>query len=152
MILVSACLLGIPCRYDGGSNPVPALQEMAARGRALPCCPEVLGGLGVPHPPAEIVGGGGEDVLEGRARVVNVEGQDVTEKFLQGAQAALRLALRWGIRQAVLKSHSPSCGSRHIYDGTFCGRLREGQGVTAALLRREGIEVWSEEGWKVAPP
>lgn len=125
-----------------------ALQEMAAQGQALPCCPEVLGGLGVPHPPAEIVGGDGEDVLEGRARVVNLQGQDVTEEFLRGAQAALRLTRCWGIKRAVLKSHSPSCGTHHIYDGTFCGRLREGQGVTAALLRREGIEVWSEEDWK----
>lgn len=148
MILVSACLLGLPCRYDGRAAPVPTLQEMAARGLALPCCPEALGGLGVPHPPAEIVGGDGEDVLEGRARVVTLQGRDVTGEFLQGAQAALRLAQRWGVKRAILKSYSPSCGTRHIYDGTFGGRVREGQGVTAALLRREGIEVWNEEWWK----
>ena len=148
MILVSACLLGVPCRYDGRSCPEPALVELAARGKALPCCPEVLGGLGVPHPPAEIVGGDGEDVLEGRARVLNIRGQDATAKYLRGAQAALRLARCWGIRRAILKSHSPSCATCRIYDGTFTGRLREGQGVTAALLRREGLELWSGEQWK----
>jgi len=148
MILVSACLLGLSCRYDGRAWPEPALQEPVVRGKALRCCPEVLGGLGVPRAPAEIVGGNGEDVLEGQARVVNVQGQDVTREFLRGAQAALRLARRWGIKRAILKSHSPPCGTRHIYDGTFCGQLREGRGVTAALLRREGIEVWNEEEWK----
>ncbi len=148
MILVSACLLGLPCQYDGQFCPQPALQELAARGEVLPCCPEVLGGLGVPRPPAEIVRGDGEDVLEGRARVINAQGQDVTWEFLRGAQATLRLAHRWGIKRAILKSHSPSCSSRYIYDGTFRGRLREGQGVTAALLQREGMEVCSEEEWK----
>jgi len=124
------------------------LQELAAKGKALPCCPEVLGGLALPHPPAEIVGGDGEDVLQGRARVLNASGQDVTQEFLQGAHGALRLVRYWGIRRAILKSHSPSCATCRIYDGTFSGRLRKGQGVTAALLRREGLELCSEEDWK----
>ncbi len=146
-LLVSACLVGIPCRYDGGSWPIPRLQALAAKGRVLPLCPEVLGGLPTPRPPAEIQGGDGDDVLEGRARVVNVEGRDVTAEFLAGAREALRLARRWGIKRAVLKSCSPSCGVGKIYDGSFSGRLRDGYGVTAALLRREGIALSSEEGY-----
>jgi len=143
--LVSACLVGIPCRYDGGSCPHDQLQALAARGRVLPLCPEVLGGLPTPRPPAEIQGGDGGDVLEGRARVVNIEGKDVTAEFLAGAQEALRIAQRWGIKEAVLKTRSPSCGVGQIYDGSFSGRLKEGEGVTAALLRREGIIVKSGE-------
>lgn len=148
VILVSACLVGVPCRYDGRSCPECTLQDLAARGEVLLCCPEVLGGLASPHPPTEIVGGEGEDVLQGRARVLDATGQDVTEQFLRGAQGALHLARRWGIRRAILRSHSPSCATRMIYDGTFTGTLREGQGVTAALLRREGLELWSEGDWK----
>ena len=99
----------------------------------------------MPRPPAEIVGGDGEDVLEGRARVITIDGQDVTEAYLRGAEVALAVARRLGIRKAILKSHSPSCGCRLIYDGTHSGRLVPGRGVTAALLRQEGIEVVSEE-------
>jgi len=147
LILVSACLLGIPCRYDGGSSPVPQLQKLATLGRAVPICPEVAGGLPTPRPPAEIVGGDGEDVLDGRARVVRIDGEDVTEAFLRGAEAALSLARRLGVKKAVLKSLSPSCGSDLIHDGTFSGGLREGVGVTAALLKRAGIEVEEEQAF-----
>jgi len=143
--LVSACLLGLPTAYDGEGRTVAELIAMAVQGRVVPICPEVAGGLPVPRPPAEIVGGSGEDVLEGRAQVVTVDGQDVTDAFLRGARIALETARRFGIRTAVLKSHSPSCGCCRIYDGTHSGRLVPGQGVTAALLRREGIEVLSEE-------
>jgi len=149
MILVSACLVGVPCRYDGHSCAELTLQELAAHGKALLCCPEVLGGLLWRRPPAEIVGGDGEDVLEGAAWVLSASGHDLTEEFLRGAQGTLSLARRWGIRRAILKSHSPSCATRRVYDGTFAGRLRRGQGVTAALLRREGLELWSEEEWRV---
>ncbi len=146
MWLVSACLLGMPTAYDGEGRPVEWLIERAARGEVVPICPEVAGGLPVPRPPAEIVGGSGEDVLDGRARVVTIDGRDVTEAYLRGAEAALATARRLGIRKAILKSHSPSCGCRFIYDGTHSGRLIPGQGVTAALLRQQGIEVVSEEG------
>jgi uncharacterized protein YbbK (DUF523 family) len=143
--LVSACLLGIRTRYDSGCCPVPQLIQLAARGLAVPVCPEVAGGLPVPRPPAEIVGGDGQAVLDGQARVVTLEGEDVTEAFLAGARQALETAQRLGIRQAVLKDDSPSCGCGRIYDGTFSGRMVSGQGVTAALLQRNGITVLSEE-------
>jgi uncharacterized protein YbbK (DUF523 family) len=145
VFLVSACLVGIPCRYDGGNCPNDQLQASAARGDVLPICPEVVGGLPTPRPPAEIQGGDGGDVLEGQARVVNIEGKDVTAEFLAGAQEALRVARRWRIKEAILKAQSPSCGVGQIHDGSFSGRLVEGDGVTAALLKREGIIVKSEE-------
>ena len=143
--LVSACLLGICTRYDGGCCPVPRLIQLAARGLAVPICPEMAGGLPVPRPPAEIVGGDGQAVLDGLAQVLTIDGKDVTEAFLSGARQALETANRLGIRQAVLKDDSPSCGCRRIYDGTFSGRVMSGQGVTAALLQRNGITVLSEE-------
>jgi uncharacterized protein YbbK (DUF523 family) len=143
--LISACLLGICTRYDGGCCPVPQLIQLAARGLAVPVCPEVAGGLPVPRPPAEIVGGDGQAVLDGQARVLTIEGEDVTEAFLAGARRALETAQRLGIRQAVLKEDSPSCGGSRIYDGTFSGRMVSGQGVAAALLQRNGIAVLSEE-------
>ena len=143
--LVSACLLGICTRYDGGCCPVPQLIELAARGLAVPVCPEVAGGLPVPRPPAEIVGGDGQAVLDGQARVLTIDGKDVTEAFLAGARQALETAQRLGIRQAVLKDDSPSCGCRRIYDGTFSDRMVPGQGIAAALLQRNGITVLSEQ-------
>lgn len=144
-LLVSACLLGLCTAYDGGSSPHPVLQVLAARGRVVPVCPEVAGGLPVPRPPAEIQGGDGADVLDGRARVVTNDGQDVTAQYLAGAQVALEAARGFGLRRAVLKSRSPSCGVGQIYDGTFSGRLRPGDGVTAALLKRAGIAVCKEK-------
>jgi uncharacterized protein YbbK (DUF523 family) len=121
---------------------------LAAQGDVLPVCPEVLGGLPIPRPPAEIQGGDGDDVLEGRVRVVNTEGKDVTAEFLAGAQKALRVARRWDIKGAILKAQSPSCGVGQIYNGSFSGHLVEGDGVTVALLKREGIIVKSEEDWE----
>ncbi|HIQ00866.1 MAG TPA: DUF523 domain-containing protein [Anaerolineales bacterium] len=143
--LVSACLLGMPTAYDGQGRPVEELVRLAARGCVVPVCPEVAGGLPIPRPPAEIVGGSGEEVLEGRARVLTTDGEDVTAAYLRGAEATLEAALRFGAKVAVLKAHSPSCGSCQIYDGTHSGRLIPGQGVAAALLRRAGVEVVSEE-------
>jgi len=142
--LVSACLLGVPCAYDGRGRAVPELLALAAKGQVVPICPEVAGGLAAPRPTAEIVGGDGGDVLDGRARVMTVAGEDVTAAYLRGAECALRAARRYGITTAILKQRSPSCGSRRIYDGTHSGRLRVGQGVTVALLRRHGITVRSE--------
>ena len=143
--LVSACLLGIPAAYDGRGRPMMELVALAAQGQAVPVCPEVAGGLSIPRPPAEIVGGSGEDVLDGRARVVTADGQDVTAAYLKGAEVALAAARRCGARVAVLKARSPSCGSRQIYDGSHTGCLVPGQGVAAALLRRAGLHVVSEE-------
>lgn len=143
--LVSACLLGFPCAYDGGARLQARLLALAARGWVAPICPEAAGGLGIPRAPAEIAGGDGYDVLDGRARVVTVAGEDVTADYLRGAECALLAAQRYGISIAILKQRSPSCGSGCIYDGTHTGKLRAGLGVTAALLRRRGLIVYSEE-------
>lgn len=135
-VLVSQCLLGVPCRYDGKSKPAQELGALERLGcRLVPVCPEVLGGLPTPRPPAEIQSGG---------RVVNREGVDVTQEYLAGAELALSLARESGCTLAVLKEKSPSCGSGEIYDGTFSGRLVPGQGVAARLLEENGIRVLGE--------
>lgn len=143
--LVSACLLGIPCAYDGSARLQAELIALAVQGRVVPVCPEVAGGLEVPRPPAEIVAGDGVAALDGRARVVTVTGEDVTAAYLRGAECALATAQRHSITTAILKQRSPSCGSTCIYDGSHSGRLRAGQGVMAALLRRHGVAVRSED-------
>lgn len=144
-LLVSRCLLGHRVRYDGGAHgPFDLLQRWQDEGRVVPLCPEVAGGLPTPRPPAEIRGGQGAQVLDGARSVLTDEGTDVTAAFLAGAEAALRLARQHGLRLAVLKARSPSCGNTHNYDGSFSGTLVEGEGVTAALLRRAGIRVFNE--------
>lgn len=152
MILVSACLLGINCKYNGGNNRIPALAELCQQGRLVPVCPEMLGGLPIPRPPAEIRGGSGSAVLAGKAKVVNREGNDVTAAFLRGAEETLTLARLFGAKKALLKESSPSCGSSTIYDGTFTGTKKAGEGVTTALLRSHGIEVFSEKELKKLLP
>ncbi|MFF0524363.1 DUF523 domain-containing protein [Actinomadura nitritigenes] len=146
-ILVSSCLAGRPVRYDGAAKPVGGglFERWRAEGRLVPFCPEVSGGLPVPRPPAEIVGGDGGAVLDGTARVVTEAGTDVTAAFLRGACLALAAAERAGARIALLKEGSPSCGSGRVYDGTFSGAPVPGTGVTTALLRREGIRVFGED-------
>lgn len=144
-IVVSACLAGLATTHDGRAKPHPKVLELLRQGRAVLVCPEQLGGLPTPRPEAEIAGGGGEDVLAGRARVLDLSGADVTENYLRGAGEALKAARLSGAKKAILKAKSPSCGIDRIYDGTFSGRLRPEAGVTAALLRREGIEVLSDE-------
>lgn len=144
-VLVSACLLGQPVRYDGRASGHPdVLRQWQAEGRVVPLCPEVAGGLPTPRSPAEIPGGQGSQVLAGDVQVLTVTGEDVTGEFLAGAQQALALVRRHGIRVAVLKAGSPSCGNRLTYDGTFSGVKVPGEGVTTALLRREGVQVFSE--------
>ena len=144
-VLVSACLAGCACRYDGSDNLDDRLGGLISGGRAVLVCPEEDGGLGTPRPPAEIVGGDGDAVLDGRARVMTVDGKDVTNQYLTGARAALARAQQTGARAAVLKARSPSCGHGIIYDGSFSRTERAGDGVTAALLRRNGITVLSED-------
>ncbi len=144
MIIVSACLAGINCRYDGGSNRNTKVADMVAKGEAIPVCPEQLGGCPTPRQPCEIVGGTGADVLDGRAKVANSEGRDVTCKLVKGAYETLRIATLTGAKTAVLKARSPSCGCGSIYDGTFSRRIVGGNGVTAELLLRNGIKVISE--------
>ncbi|MCL6705030.1 DUF523 domain-containing protein [Pseudomonas sp. T1.Ur] len=144
-ILVSRCLLGHRVRYDGGaSGPFDQLQQWLDEGRIVPLCPEVAGGLPTPRAAAEIPGGQGAQVLDGDATVITTDGEDVTVQFLSGAHQALDLVREHGIRIAVLKANSPSCGNLLTYDGTFSGVKVPGEGVTAALLRRNGVQVFSE--------
>jgi uncharacterized protein YbbK (DUF523 family) len=144
-ILVSRCLLGHRVRYDGGaSGPFDQLQAWLDEGRVVPLCPEVAGGLPTPRAAAEIPGGQGGDVLDGQAPVMTTEGDDVSAQFLSGAYQALELVQQHGIRIAILKANSPSCGNLLTYDGTFSGVKVSGEGVTAALLKRHGVLVFSE--------
>jgi len=144
-ILVSRCLLGHLVRYDGGaSGPYEQLSRWQAEGRVVPLCPEVAGGLPTPRAAAEIPGGQGAQVLEGLVRVITTEGEDVSEAFLSGARQALALVRQHGIRLAVLKANSPSCGNLLTYDGSFSGVKVRGEGVTAALLKQAGVQVFSE--------
>ena len=144
-ILVSACLAGRACRYDGTGAYEDTVATLVAEGRAVLVCPEVEGGLGTPRPAAEIQGGDGDDVLDGRARVITRDGLDVTDSYIKGAKHALAAARASGAKAAILKARSPSCGKAGVYDGTFTRSLQPGDGVTAALLRREGIEVVTED-------
>ncbi len=134
-LLVSACLAGEACRYDGASKPHPVIRELVEQGAALPVCPECLGSLGVPRPPCEVRGG----------RVFNTEGRDCTLAFQAGAQLALNVAQTRGCREAILKARSPSCGYGRVYDGSFSGKLCDGSGVFASLLREKGVRIWTEE-------
>lgn len=147
-IAVSACLCGVPCRYDGRSKGVQYFLEQQ-QPEWLLICPEVSGGLPTPRIAAEIVGGDGHDVLNGRARVVTRDGQDVTQAFLRGAYRALAQLQNTEITTVVLKQNSPSCGSQSIYDGSFAGRLRSGHGVTSALLQVHGYQVLDENTEKI---
>lgn len=137
-LLISSCLCGVPCRYDGKGFQIAELVHLYESGRALIVCPELCGGLSAPRPPCEILGG----------RVLTGDGRDLSAAFMAGAQRALELALKHGVKTAVLKDKSPSCGSTVIYDGTFSGRVIPGQGVTAALLSQNGIRVLSENNFQ----
>lgn len=143
MILVSSCLLGECTKYSGGHNLHPFFETK--KEGIISVCPEVMGGLLTPRPPAEIVGGSGADVISGRCSVCSKVGTDVTAEFLCGAKKALALANEHHVEYAVLKESSPSCGSHTIYDGTFSGVKRAGEGVTTSLLRAHGITVYSEK-------
>ncbi|MEK7816617.1 MAG: DUF523 domain-containing protein [Actinomycetota bacterium] len=144
-ILGSGCLAGLPCSHDGRDRLYGKVKELVSEGKGIPACPEQLGGRPTPREATELDGGDGNDVIDGRARALTKSGVDVTGEFLEGAERTLRLAKRHGCRQAILKARSPSCGSGKVYDGTFSGGLKDGDGVAAALLKREGIEVLTEE-------
>ena len=137
-ILISACLLGIQCRYDGGSNLQSEWLEALKGHHLVPICPEQLGGLTTPRPPSEIIS---EEPL----RVVTNTGADVTLAFTQGAEEALKLAVLTGATCAVLKERSPSCGVHQIYDGSFKSVKLSGQGLTARMLKNSGMTLYSEE-------
>lgn len=172
MYIISGCLLGFPCKYDGTDNGCEWVKEFAAFNDYVAVCPEVAGGLDVPRPPAEQVwipvdkkaADSEEPQFEEQVKILNEEGQDVTEAFFQGARASLEKVLQEAekrkfetmsisptnmadgiIEGAILKAHSPSCGSGKIYDGTFTRTLTAGDGVFAALLKAHGIPVYTEE-------
>lgn len=133
-LLISACLLGTPCRYDGRSKPIAGIERLREKYELIPVCPEQLGGLPTPRKPSERSGD----------RVVMTDGTDVTAQYEKGAQTALGLCLQAGCTAAVLKERSPSCGSGEIYDGSFTHKLISGDGVTAELLKKNGIAVYGE--------
>ena len=133
-VLVSACLMGFGCRYDGGARRLACLDALGERHVLIPVCPEVMGGLPTPRPPSEIRNG----------RVITRDGRDVTQAFLRGAQEAARLAQACGCECALLKERSPSCGLGQVYDGTFTGTLTDGDGLCARLLVGRGLRVIGE--------
>ena len=134
-LLISACLLGIPCRYDGKRVAKVDISALREKYNLIPICPEIYGGLPTPRIPSERVGG----------RVLMKDGRDVTENYKRGAEASLDIAKANGVSLALLKAHSPSCGKGLIYDGSFSGTLTEGDGVAAELLMKEKITVFTEE-------
>jgi len=145
MILVSSCLIGLEVRYNGTHCLDKKIRQLLEDNQAINVCPELLGGFSTPREPAEIVGGNGEDVLNGKAKVVEKSGRDVTELYIQGAYATLRKSQEVNATVVILKEFSPSCGSSMIYNGEFKGKKIVGNGVTTALLKRNGIQVVSEE-------
>jgi uncharacterized protein YbbK (DUF523 family) len=136
MKIVSACLAGIKCRYDGTAKPNKKVIDLIKKGKAIPICPEQLGGLSTPRIPAETIG----------KKVINKKGRDVTSYFVKGAKEALKIAKMARCKEAILKSKSPSCGVNQIYDGSFSGKLKKGDGVFTKLLKRNKIKCITEEG------
>ena len=135
-ILVSACLLGVSCRYDGKSKPNENVIALKDRYNIIPICPEIMGGLPTPRKASEIQG----------CQVVMGDGTNVTKEYRKGAEEVLKLCRLFGCKGAVLKEKSPSCGCGEVYDGTFSGKLIDGNGITAKLLMENGIEVFGETG------
>lgn len=133
-ILISGCLLGINCRYDGKGKLIDAFEQLSKKYNLIPVCPEQLGGLATPRTPAEII----------NQHVITKDGIDVTKEYTKGANEVLRLAKLYHCTIAILKERSPSCGSNSRYDGTFSGTLIKGDGITAALLKQNGITVYGE--------
>lgn len=137
--LVSACLCGEKCRYDGKELISEQIKELVDKGEAIMICPEVLGGMSIPRLPCEIK----DD------RVLNISKEDKTDSFIDGAIKVLNLAKKYGIKNAILKEKSPSCGSKYIYDGNFNHNLIMGEGLTTKLLRENGIKVISDEEFQM---
>jgi uncharacterized protein YbbK (DUF523 family) len=139
MYLVSACLAGVNCRYDGKDSMNEKVLELVNQGKAIPICPEQLGGLSTPRISCELVNQPGD------RKIINKEGNDRTEEFRLGAERTLAIAKALGVKKAIMKSKSPSCGCGQIYDGTFSGTLIQGNGMAVELLLRSGIEVITEK-------
>ena len=148
MLGISACLGGVFCRYDGGTQTVNQFLTWVNEGKALLICPEVLGGLPTPRTPAEIQNGDGFDVWQNTATVLTQDGVDVTENYKHGAMKAYEAMKELGITSVILKERSPSCGSQMIYDGSFSGIKQAGVGVATAYFIQQGLKVYSEENWQ----
>lgn len=133
-ILVSACLIGTNCRYDGRSNLITEIEELKKHFEIVSLCPEVAGGLSIPRVPCERV----------KDKIISKNGIDCSEQYLKGANLAVKLIKQYNIKYALLKSNSPSCGNNYIYDGTFTRTLIEGQGLTAEMLNKNNVEVFNE--------
>jgi uncharacterized protein YbbK (DUF523 family) len=144
MIAVSACLLGYPCRYDEKRMIYPELTDLLKSVDLLPVCPEQLAGLPTPRKPAEILGGDGFDVLDNNASVYDLNGNNLTDDFIKGAETAVRQVLENDVTSVILKENSPSCGINWIHDGSFSGSLARGCGVATAMLRKHQIKVFGE--------
>ena len=138
--LISMCLLGIPCRYNATPSPALISAEIFIKYNLIPVCPEQLGGLATPRPPAEIQSGDGSNILLKTADVININNDNVTDNFISGAKQTLLLARKFNIECFIGQARSPSCSCCEIYNGTFTGKLKLGLGVTAALLKQNGIE------------
>jgi len=139
--IISACTLGIPCRWNAKEKFNDKAAKEFLKGSSIATCPEVLGGLSTPRPACEIVGGNGNDVLDGQAKVLDKNGNDFTKEFIAGANEVLKIVKKLEIKKAILKSKSPSCAVSQIFDGTFSDTKKPGMGVLTALLIKEGIEV-----------
>lgn len=149
MYIISACLCGVNCKYSGKNNLNERCMKLFREGKAVLVCPEQLGGLPTPRNPVELTASS-SDVVEGNGEAVTNEGEDVTEKFLNGAYETLRIAKEIGATKAILKEGSPSCGVNCIYDGTFTGNKIDGKGITSYILEREEIQVFSDEELEVS--
>ena len=145
MLIVSACLVGVNCKYDGGNNDNNKVKEFLKDKEYVIICPEQLGGLTTPRKSSEINNIGGQEVLKGNSKVISFENKDVTKNFIEGAKESLKIAKLFNCKKALLKEGSPSCGCNQIYDGTFNKNKIPGIGVTAALFIENNIEVFSEK-------
>ena len=143
--IISACLIGKNCFYDGSSRSKSEIRNLLDAGEAIALCPEELGGLSTPRSPCEIFAGDAVDVLRGKAYIFNKEGKDVTINIIKGSREFLSIVRECGVKKAILKARSPCCGRGKIYDGTFTNKLRSGNGIVAELLQRNGIEVITDE-------
>lgn len=149
MYIISACLCGVNCRYDGENSANERCLKLFREGKAVLVCPEQLGGLPTPRNPVELKASA-EQVINGEGKAVNTKGEDVTEQFVKGAYETLKIANELGSTKAILKEGSPSCGCNQVYDGTFSGNKIKGKGITAYLLEKEGITVFSDEDLEVS--
>lgn len=143
--IISACLCGVNCKYNGKNNLKQGVEKLLKQGILIPVCPEQLGGMETPREPHEIVNSTASEVLDGKGKVLSKTYKDSTDKFIKGAYETLKIAKSLGVKEAILKSNSPSCGFGTIYNGNFSGEKIRGNGVTAELLKRENIKIYNEE-------